>query len=120
MAVSALVAGVGGLSLLSALAAAAVGKAGWVAPMWAGYGVASALAVPSYLSLAWSLRRPEKIFYGVFIGGMFFRLTGLAATALIVYRSYRWAMAAVLLPLVFGLILSSIIEMYFIQKEARA
>lgn len=119
VAVSAILAGIAGLCVLSVLTAGVLGRQGLIAPFWTGYGIAAALAVPSYLSLVWSLRRSTRIFYGVFIGGMFFRLVSLASTAFIVYRFYRWALAAVLLPLVFGLILSSFIEMYFIQKEAR-
>src|SRR5262245_38146218 len=95
-------------------------KSGFIAPILTGYAATAAMAVPCYLSLTLAIKRPNYIFHGVFLGGMFFLLFCVAVTALLVYRTWHWPIAAVMLPFVFGLILSSFIEMYFIQKETRA
>lgn len=120
VALAVIVLSVAALGLASVFVLAAMGKARWNAPVLTGYGIALVLAVPGYLSLSWSLRRSNKVFYGVFVGGIFFRLSAFAATAFAVYRVGRWPMASVMLPFVFGLILSSFVEIYFIQKEAKA
>jgi hypothetical protein len=86
--------------------------------LW-GFGAALLLSWPSYWSLSWALNRSNKIFYSIFVAGTLFRLTGFAAAAYGVFRTPRLSMAAVLLSLVCGIVVSSFIEMYFIQKEAK-
>ncbi len=81
--------------------------------------VAWALALPSYGSLAWALRRTDRIFYGVFAAGIFLRLAGLAATAYVVYRKPGLNLAATLLALVGALFLLSFVEIYFLHRESR-
>jgi hypothetical protein len=84
-----------------------------------GIGIGLALVVPSFWSLSWALPRSDKIFYSVFVGGVFMRLSGLSVTAFVAYRSPGLSLVGVLMALVVSLIILSSIEMYFLQRQVK-
>jgi drug/metabolite transporter (DMT)-like permease len=103
---------------LAAVAAAAAGRQ--VPSLLAGLGAALALALPSYWSLAWAVKRPDRVFFSVFAGGILFRLTGVAAAAFALRGRAGYSLPASLVTLVVALLVLSLIEAYFVHKEVDA
>lgn len=83
-------------------------------------GIAEAwfLVLVSYLGLSVALRRSNKLFFSVYVGGVFFRLLGIALTAIFVYRYTSLSPVVVLLTLVLAMVIFSLIEAVFLQKES--
>lgn len=84
-----------------------------------GLAVGGGLALTSYLSLSWALRRSDKIFYSVFVGGVLFRMSGLGVTGAVVWFYTSLSLPVVLLTVVGTLMALSFVEGYFILREGR-
>lgn len=107
---------------LGAAALAAVGVSGLFAsagPARWGVGLALALALPSYWTLSWALRRSNSVFFSAFLGGMFGRLVGLAGGIVAVWRTDPTAVTPFALAAAGSLAGLSLIEVYFIGRQNR-
>ncbi|MGQ0643941.1 MAG: hypothetical protein ACT4O3_00415 [Elusimicrobiota bacterium] len=96
-----------------------LGQARLKASVAAGLAGALLLVLPSYWTLAWALRRSDKVFFSAFAGGFLFRLAGFAAAAYAAHRFTSLSLPALALAAAGGLILLSFVEVYFIQRETR-
>ncbi len=107
---------------LGAAALAAIGGMGLLSsagPARGGVGLALALALPSYWTLSWALRRSNSVFFSAFLGGMFGRLVGLAGGIAVVWRMDPIAVTPFALSAAGSLAGLSLIEVYFIGRQNR-
>jgi hypothetical protein len=112
----------GTAALIAASAAGAAAFFPWEPlrdAVWTGGGIALALALPSFWSVAWAMRRSDRVFYSVFVGGVLARFGGLFATAYAAWRQTFAQPAAVLVSLAAGLSALSLIELLFIRRAVR-
>lgn len=106
-----------GLSALLAISIVLMGLVHGMAPgapravLWV-LGWACLESLGAFYSVTWALRRPDKVFYPVFFGGVFLRLLSIGIVAHLL-NACRAPLAAPLLTLALGYFLLSLVQLPF-------
>jgi hypothetical protein len=91
----------------------------WPAPLAAGMLLAWVLAVPSFLSLSFTLHKSDTAFMAAFGGGVLVRLAALMIAVLAVHRKGFWPAAPFAVAAAGGLTALTMIELIFLQRQNR-
>ncbi len=82
-----------------------------------GIALAAMNGIASFLSLHWSFRKSNKIFFTIWSAGLFMRVMVLAAAAYAVYGNPAFDFLSTLLSLVFATFLFLLLELDFLPKR---